>query len=448
MLDFYVRWFDKRKKCFYPKQLEEEFSGLYPGVNIGKYIRDYYRKKAENAIKLGVISLVIALLCIFRHVMNKELIDGRYLERKPVGGGDKEIALDVEIGDESIENVVIVVGEQEISESSKRILLADIEKQLEERIRGNNESLHYVNQPLELITEWENTEVSIDWTSTNYGVIKDDGSFGEDEIPEEGIEVGLAATISLDEMQHEKEITVTVFPQEKPEEECKKDELDTLISQKEKNSRTNEYLKLPETFQGKKILWKENKGRGNLLVAVLPFVAIFAVIWGMDRDVHKQYMGRNRQLLLEYSEFVSKLQLLIGAGLSIRNAFIRLAVDYQKRRAAGGKKRFVYEEVMMTVRKLENGTSEEEAYDYFAKRCNLGCYRKLVSIIIQNQKKGMEGLKASLSIERRNAFDERKQEAVRLGEEAGTKLLLPMMMMMGVVLMIIVIPAYFSFGGI
>ena len=42
----------------------------------------------------------------------------------------------------------------------------------------------------------------------------------------------------------------------------------------------------------------------------------------------------------------------------------------------------------------------------------------------------------------------KEQEAVRLGEEAGTKLLLPMMMMMGVVLMIIVIPAYFSFGGI
>ena len=71
-----------------------------------------------------------------------------------------------------------------------------------------------------------------------------------------------------------------------------------------------------------------------------------------------------------------------------------------------------------------------------------------MSIIIQNQKKGMEGLKDSLSTERRNAFDERKQEATRLGEEAGTKLLLPMMMMMGVVLMIIVIPAYFSFGGI
>lgn len=134
--------------------------------------------------------------------------------------------------------------------------------------------------------------------------------------------------------------------------------------------------------------------------------------------------------------------------MSTRNAFSKLAADYKKRRNAGGKKRFVYEEVIMAVRKMETGTSEEEAYEYFAKRCEPGCYRKLVSIILQNQKKGMEGLKESLSVEAGNAFEERKQEATRLGEEAGTKLLLPMMMMMGVVLMIIVIPAYFSFGGI
>lgn len=33
-----------------------------------------------------------------------------------------------------------------------------------------------------------------------------------------------------------------------------------------------------------------------------------------------------------------------------------------------------------------------------------------------------------------------------MGEEAGTKLLLPMMIMLGVTLVIIMIPAYFSFS--
>lgn len=441
-------WFEKRKKCFYSKQLEEELSGLCPGKNVNKQIMEYYQKKTENAIKVGVVGIIIVLLCMCKNVMSGDLVKDKYLKREPVRGGDKEIVLDAEMDDESIEDIVIVLGEQEITESAKRKLLADIEKQLEDKIKGENESLGYVTQPLNLITEWEDTDVFIEWTSTNYGIINEDGNFGTNEIPDEGIVVELVANIFLDEMQGEKKIAVTVFPQEKTEDELKKDELIQLIDRKEKKSRTNECLELPAVFQGKSIRWIEKKEKSYLLIALFPFVTVFAVIWGMDKDVHKQYKERNKQLLLEYSEFVSKLQLLIGAGMSIRNAFIRLGSDYQKRRATGGKKRFVYEEVMMTVRKLENGASEEEAYDYFAKRCNLSCYRKLVSIIIQNQKKGVEGLKESLSTERRNAFDERKQEAARLGEEAGTKLLLPMMMMMGVVLMIIVIPAYFSFGGI
>ena len=40
---------------------------------------------------------------------------------------------------------------------------------------------------------------------------------------------------------------------------------------------------------------------------------------------------------------------------------------------------------------------------------------------------------------------ERKGLAKKLGEEAGTKLLLPMMMMLCIVMVIIMIPAYFSF---
>ena len=63
-------------------------------------------------------------------------------------------------------------------------------------------------------------------------------------------------------------------------------------------------------------------------------------------------------------------------------------------------------------------------------------------------KRGSEGLREALLNETKNAFEERKQAARRLGEEAGTKLLLPMILMLGVVLIIIVVPAYFSFGGI
>ena len=448
VLDVYVRWFDKKKKRYCSKQLEEELAGLFPGVSVKKQIRKYYLKKTESAIRLGIIGIIFVLLCVFKNWMDGELKEERYLERNPVGGGDREIVLDAIVGDEIMEDVMITIGEREISKEEKSKYFEELVSQLEEMIKGENEKLNYVNHPLNLLTEWENTGISIYWTSSNYGVLKEDGSFGADKVPKQGIEVELTAFITWDEMECEKTVRVTVFPQKKSADELRKEELLQMIHQEEAGSRTEEYMELPELLQGNTVSWKEKKETSIIWLVVIPPLLVFAAIWGMDKDVHTQYRERNRQLVLEYSEFVSKLQLLIGAGMSMRNAFIRLALDYQKRRDAGGKKRFVYEELMLMVRKLENGASEAEAYDYFARRCTPACYRKLVSIILQNQKKGADGLKESLSVEIRTAFEERKQEARRLGEEAGTKLLFPMIMMMGVVLMIIMIPAYFSFGGI
>ena len=44
----------------------------------------------------------------------------------------------------------------------------------------------------------------------------------------------------------------------------------------------------------------------------------------------------------------------------------------------------------------------------------------------------------------KKSFEERKARARRLGEEAGTKLLLPMFLMLAEVLVIVVVPAFFT----
>ena len=49
-----------------------------------------------------------------------------------------------------------------------------------------------------------------------------------------------------------------------------------------------------------------------------------------------------------------------------------------------------------------------------------------------------------LKIEAIQEIEERKALAKRLGEEAGTKLLLPMFLMLAIVLIIVIIPAFLS----
>ena len=50
-----------------------------------------------------------------------------------------------------------------------------------------------------------------------------------------------------------------------------------------------------------------------------------------------------------------------------------------------------------------------------------------------------------LEEEAAEAFEERKADARKLGEEAGTKLLLPMGIMLIVVMIIVIVPAFLSF---
>jgi hypothetical protein len=58
---------------------------------------------------------------------------------------------------------------------------------------------------------------------------------------------------------------------------------------------------------------------------------------------------------------------------------------------------------------------------------------------------GSKGLCRLLEQESQNALEERRALARKLGEEAGTKMLLPLMMMLGIVIAIIMVPAMLSF---
>lgn len=132
--------------------------------------------------------------------------------------------------------------------------------------------------------------------------------------------------------------------------------------------------------------------------------------------------------------------------MTLYGAWKRIAANYEKKRKNNTVfAQEVYEEMVLTCREIESGMGEVRAYERFGERCGLRRYRKFSNLISQNLKKGTKGLSVLLEEEAENAFEERKSEARKYGEEAGTKLLLPMMLMFGIVVFIIIIPAIISF---
>ena len=162
----------------------------------------------------------------------------------------------------------------------------------------------------------------------------------------------------------------------------------------------------------------------------------------MDSRVHARAEDRKNQLMLDYPDLMWKMTMLLGAGLTIKGTFQRMAKQYYRDRR---KLRYVYEEVLYTCREMESGVSEAEAYERFGRRFGLPEYIQLGSVLSQNLKKGARGLTALLEEEALSSMTERKNNARKLGEKAGTKLLFPMILMLGIVMVILMVPAFLAF---
>lgn len=437
----------KNKRCF-SRQMEDEISSLNPGLDVRKLVYEHYRQK----ISLGLCILAAGCALILFYLLSSQteqiIYEEQYLKRSISSKEEKTVELDAQVGDIKLTDITIEVEGRHLDKKEGESLLKMIADQLPAVVLGENKALTYVDKPLYLPVSWENMPVSIIWESSNLDYLKEDGSFGTLTAPESGKRILLTAILSYEDISLETQITVTLFPPQMSEEERMKKKLEGLIEQEKGSSLTEEYLKLPKQLDNTEIIWKEPKGEYLPVLILLVISTVPVVFAGKDQDLHREYEQRNKQLLLEYPEFVSKLQLWISSGMSIHSALFKMGREYQRNLQKGGKKKYVGEELLLALRKMENGMGEADALRFFGKRCHMFCYKKLVSLILQNLNRGADGLREALMNETKMAFEERKQAARKLGEEAGTKLLFPMMLMMGVVLIIIMVPAYFSFGNI
>ena len=166
----------------------------------------------------------------------------------------------------------------------------------------------------------------------------------------------------------------------------------------------------------------------------------------MKKQEQRKEQERREQLLKQYPDMVSKISLLLGAGMTLSSAWERIVLNYQRKlEQQHTKPEEVYEQMLAAYREMQDGVGELKVYERFGERCNTPQYRKFSMLVTQNLRKGAAGLRQSLEKEVADAFALRKNLAKKAGEEAGTKILLPMMLMLCIVMVIILVPAFLTF---
>ena len=227
------------------------------------------------------------------------------------------------------------------------------------------------------------------------------------------------------------------------EEEEKEQQLLKFVEQYNNEQEDTDYYYLPADWDGRKLEWKTPYDNTGNLLAAMAMAAAFVMIVITAREEQKERARRYEELMMDYPGLIMQFTLLVQAGMTVRNAFRKMALDYKRKK----EKRIAYEELVTTCNEMESGVSELEAYRRFGERCGHVKYKTFATLLIQNLQKGSRHMGEMLEKESVEAWDDRKRKAKVLGEAATTKLLIPMVLMLGVVMAIVMLPACLSFYG-
>lgn len=359
----------------------------------------------------------------------------RTLERNEPGKGALSYELQVDYQGEHEEMEIPVAEEKYSREEILKLFEESIDK-IEAEALGENESRENVSKPLSFPSQYG--PIHIFWEIEDPELLGYNGQIRAELEGEESLVLNLFATLTLDDVSETFNFPIRLKAPEQTQREKLLSEI--LKSVEENNDVYEKEVRLPESVNGSSISFRNKAQHNEVVIGILGLLALVVLAVFYDRTLEQKVKKRQEEMMIDFTEIVSKLTLLYEAGSSIRMAFEKIVADQEKK----GCERFAYKEMKLALEKIRSGVRERDAYSQFGKRCGLHPYIKLGNILDQNLSKGTKGLKLLLKQETSDAFEERKRIARKKGEEAGTRMLFPMILMMLVVILIIAVPALLS----
>ena len=396
----------------------------------------------KKQLACAAAGLFLGILAQYSGGFDPVLKDGYILNRNPLGQEEETYLLEVRglADSREPERLELILEAEQYTEKEAEAVYEQVIGELPGYILGDNPSLEEVRLPLKLISELPEYGVDLSWRSGSPDLLGSDGQIHGEGVP--------FVRLTDGNWPREYEIPVRIKPPlMTPVQRAAKD-LEEQIKEMEQDSRYESAFSLPQFQEGNRLSYDIPGGLPPIFsLTALGLAGAFLITLKETVDLKKQEERRRQQMLLDYSEVLSRLIIFLGAGMSIRSAWERIAVDYRRSVEHGvHQKRYIYEEMVLTESQLKSGVSESQAFYEFGSRCGLQPYMKLAALLEQSRKNGARSLRERLRLEMADAFEQRKHQARRLGEEAGTRLLIPLFLLLAVVMVMIAVPAWLAFG--
>ena len=177
---------------------------------------------------------------------------------------------------------------------------------------------------------------------------------------------------------------------------------------------------------------------GSVLLFAAVLMGVGAVYYYYGKSMEQQIEKRADEVMLDFSEVVSKLALLVNSGMIVSDAWAKVSESGE---------RTIYREMRRSIEEINNGKSFGDALYVFAQRSLLPEVKKFASTLIQGVTQGNSELAVMLTQQSKEVWNLKRQVVRRKGELANNKLLLPMGLTFIGILIMIMVPIFTNLGA-
>lgn len=358
-------------------------------------------------------------------LFRRELGKGSYVE-------ELELKSDVYKG-----TVELEIEEKQPTKNEAKKLLEKAKKEIDATFLGENKALEQVMSDVILQDAYQDGMVAAEWSFDDYTYIGTDGVIKENELDEPEL-VEATAVLTCGEYQQIYRFSMQLCPCSVETEKGLQREIQKKIRRQplEKSEIT-----LPSDIAGIPLQWKKTGNMDGAMLSILGIVVCFLLPYGQKLEEQKQKKIILEKRKKDYPMLVEELSLFLAAGVTFTEAARKMTENYERRKKQTGEVQEGYELWKKLSYEMRDGVREADAIMRFGKESGRKEYKKLALLLEQNRRQGSQHMIQQLEQENLIAFEMRKNQVKREGEEASVKLLFPMMGMLGIVIVILILPA-------
>ncbi len=377
--------------------------------------------------------MVISLLLYFTSGSEREVLTDTTLPLEAPDSGNKKYTFDATVEGVEIGSTDISVPEREYSQKELKKLSDEVAEKAVEKLLNGNSDLTKVTEDLCFFERIDGYPFEFSFLCDSPECISDEGEI----LSAAPFDTGITISYVYGDVIKSFKVKINANPGLEIQARVYKNAIQASLD--EAVNVTDETVSLPTEVDGNTVSYAYPAVKRNSFYLLFGPVASLLILIGSKRDEKKALDKEKEEILNEYPVLLQKMALYQATGMTIRNIW---ATIYEEGVIKKGEKNPMYREMGRTLNELKSGVSEGVAYKRFGERTKVSELIRFTALLSQNLRKGSSKLKELLDAESVNAFSQRKLRAIKLSEEAGTKLLFPMMLLLMEVMVLIMVPAF------